>query len=305
MEIKKLFLVLLVLAVIAAVFCGCGADASLEAAYAEDYETLKDSTIAAAENGLSTESASSQTALPANQKLIRTVTLDAETEDMDALLTDVESRIAQLGGYVENRNVYNGKTTKRDNRRASLTIRIPADQLDQFVSQVSGISNVLTHNENTKDVTLNYVATESRITALQTEETRLLELLAMAESLEDLLVLEERLTDVRTELEKHKSQLKVYDNLVNYATVYLTVEEVVQYTEVEEDEPDPTFWERAWDGCVSGLKNSWTLCKGLVILVISIIPYLILPGCVLAIVLVVRAIHRRKDKKAEQSNPPA
>ena len=305
MEIKKLFLVLLVLAVIAAVFCGCGADASLEAAYAEDYETLKDSTIAAAENGLSTESASSQTALPANQKLIRTVTLDAETEDMDALLTDVESRIAQLGGYVENRNVYNGKTTKRDNRRASLTIRIPADQLDQFVSQVSGISNVLTHNENTKDVTLNYVATESRITALQTEETRLLELLAMAESLEDLLVLEERLTDVRTELEKHKSQLKVYDNLVNYATVYLTVEEVVQYTEVEEDEPDPTFWERAWDGFVSGLKNSWTLCKGLVILVISIIPYLILPGCVLAIVLVVRAIHRRKDKKAEQSNPSA
>ena len=299
MKIRKLFAILLVLSMVAALFCGCGADVSLGKEDAAGYNALEDSTVVAADESLSSGNTSTQTALPANQKLIRTVTLDAETENMDALLTDVESRVAQLGGYIENRNVYNGKNSRRDSRWANLTIRVPADKLDQFVSQVSGISNVVSHSENTKDVTLSYVATESRITALQTEEARLLELLAVAKDLKDLLILEEKLTDVRTELERHKSQLKVYDNQVNYATVHLSVEEVVKYTVVEEEEPEPTFWERVWNGFVSGLKNTWKICKGLVILVASAIPYLILPGCVVATILVTKAIRRRKAKKNE------
>ncbi len=299
MKIRKLFAILLVLSMVAALFCGCGADVSLGKEDAAGYNALEDSTVAAADESLSSGNTSTQTALPANQKLIRTVTLDAETENMDALLTDVESRVAQLGGYIENRNVYNGKNSRRDSRWANLTIRVPADKLDQFVSQVSGISNVVSHSENTKDVTLSYVATESRITALQTEEARLLELLAVAKDLKDLLILEEKLTDVRTELERHKSQLKVYDNQVNYATVHLSVEEVVKYTVVEEEEPEPTFWERVWNGFVGGLKNTWKICKGLVILVASAIPYLILPGCVVATILVTKAIRRRKAKKNE------
>ena len=299
MKIRKLFAILLVLSMVATLFCGCGADVSLGKEDAAGYNALEDSTVAAADESLSSGNTSTQTALPANQKLIRTVTLDAETENMDALLTDVESRVAQLGGYIENRNVYNGKNSRRDSRWANLTIRVPADKLDQFVSQVSGISNVVSHSENTKDVTLSYVATESRITALQTEEARLLELLAVAKDLKDLLILEEKLTDVRTELERHKSQLKVYDNQVNYATVHLSVEEVVKYTVVEEEEPEPTFWERVWNGFVGGLKNTWKICKGLVILVASAIPYLILPGCVVATILVTKAIRRRKAKKNE------
>ena len=68
---------------------------------------------------------------------------------------------------------------------------------------------------------------------------------------------------------------------------------------VVEEEPEPTFWERVWNGFVGGLKNTWKICKGLVILVASAIPYLILPGCVVATILVTKAIRRRKAKKNE------
>jgi hypothetical protein len=295
MKIRKLFAILLVLSMVAALFCGCGADVSLGKEDAAGYNALEDSTVAAADESLSSGNTSTQTALPANQKLIRTVTLDAETENMDALLTDVESRVAQLGGYIENRNVYNGKNSRRDSRWANLTIRVPADKLDQFVSQVSGISNVVSHSENTKDVTLSYVATESRITALQTEEARLLELLAVAKDLKDLLILEEKLTDVRTELERHKSQLKVYDNQVNYATVHLSVEEVVKYTVVEEEEP--TVWERISNGFVKSLKGVGTIITELFIFFVVASPYLAIPAAVVVIVLV--CLHRSK-KKAQQ-----
>ena len=306
MKIRKLLSILLALSLLAALLGGCGSEAVLDSEMnAVGYDPGEDVSHALAEEALSSGTQTSQASMPANQKLIRTVSLDAETDDMDTLLVDVEGRVAQLGGYIENRNIYHGKNTNQENRWASLTIRIPAEKLDEFVGQVSGVSNVVSHNENTKDVTLSYVATESRVTALQTEETRLLELLAAAKDLKDLLTLEEKLTDVRTELEQYKSQLKVYDNLVNYSTVNLSVEEVVEFTQVEEEEPEPSFWQRVWNGFVGGLKNTWLICKGLVIVVASAIPYLILPGCIVAVILVPKAIRRRKAKKAENNDNKA
>lgn len=300
MKITKLLGLLLALSMLAALMGGCGAEAGLDSEMnAAGYDPGGDATVALAEDSLVSGTEIGDATAPVNQKLIRTVTLDAETEHMDSLLADVESRVTQLGGYIENRSVYNGKTSYRESRWAEMTIRVPADKLDQFVSQVSGVSNVVSHNENTEDVTLSYVATESRVTALQTEEARLLELLATAKDLKDLLTLEEKLTDVRTELERYKSQLKVYDNQVNYATVYLSLNEVVKFTEVEEEEPEPTFWERLGNGFVSGVKNTWTILKGLVILVVSAIPYLVLPGCVLAAIFLPKAIRRRREKKKD------
>ena len=236
-KIVALFLCVLLLCCLAA----CGASGAVGSAGNEkNYmtESAMDS-MEAESAGLVSSNQSGQAAPATNQKLIRTVYLDAETEEMDGLLREVETRIAQLGGYVESRNVYNGRLGGRS-RSATMTIRIPAESLDQFVTQVSGISNVISHSENTKDVTLSYVESEGRVKALETQEARLLELMEKAETLEDLLTLEKKLTDVRTELEQHKSQLRIYDNQVNYSTIHLSVSEVVEYTVVEEPELAPT-----------------------------------------------------------------
>ena len=69
-------------------------------------------------------------------------------------------------------------------RYAWLTLRIPADRLDEFVTVVSGLGNVTSQNESVQDVTLQYVDVESHIEALETEQTRLLELMEQAESME-------------------------------------------------------------------------------------------------------------------------
>ena len=104
-----------------------------------------------------------------NQKLIRTMTLETETEDLDTLLASLDQKIKTLGGYVENKNIRNGSANaSRRYRYANLTIRVPVDQLDAFVEHVSGASNVVHYSENAKDITLSYVATQSRITALET-----------------------------------------------------------------------------------------------------------------------------------------
>lgn len=237
-------------------------------------------------------------ALPENRKLIQTVSLNVETEDLDAVLTQVDSRIAELGGYIEQSNVQNGSAySGRRYRRASLTVRIPAKDLDAFIDKVGDITNIVSSQKSVEDVTLSYVATESRLKALQTEEARLLELLAQAETMDDLLTVESRLTDVRTELEQVSSALRVYDNQVDYATIHLDVDEVTEYTEVTEPE---TVWQRIGTGFKKSLKGVGSFFREAFVFVIVASPYLVVIAAVaVGVTLIVRLVIRKKKKTKE------
>ena len=155
-----------------------------------------------------------------DRKLIKNVNMSVETEDYTGLVSNIQSRVEELGGYTESFEAYNESSV--GNRSASLTLRIPADRLDEFVSQVEEISNIVSRQETVEDVTLTYVDLESRRRMYEEEEDRLLSLLEQAETLEEIIALESRLTEVRYQLESMESQLRTMDNQVNYSTVYLS-----------------------------------------------------------------------------------
>ena len=233
------------------------------------------------------------------QKLIRTMNLEVETDDMNALLGPLEGKIKAMGGYIESRNVRNGSSNiSRRYRYANLTIRVPVDRLDEMTEHIQGQTNVVSINESAEDITLTYVATQSRVKALEVEQERLMELLAKANNMSDLLQIEERLTSVRTELEKVASQLRLYDNLVDYGTLHLSITEVQEFTVVEEK----TVWQKIG----SGLSDNWkTLCQGaenVFVFLVTSLPFLIplaLAGGVT--VLVVYLANRKKPKKAPKT----
>ena len=233
------------------------------------------------------------------QKLIRTMNLEVETDDLNALLGALEGKIKAMGGYIESRNVRNGSpSATRRYRYATLTIRVPVDRLDEMTEHIQGQTNVVSINESAEDITLTYVATQSRVKALEVEQERLLELLAKADNMTDLLQIEERLTFVRTELEEVASQLRLYDNLVDYGTLYLNITEVQEFTVVEEE----TLWQRIG----SGLSDNWkTLCQGaenVFVFLVTSVPFLIPLALASGLtVLVVYLANRKKPKKAPKT----
>ncbi len=302
---KKLFALALTLAMVLTLFTACGASSKNESA-AMDYAVAEEPAAMEMElgGGITTNSSSdtSSTALPEGRKWIVTVHMSAETDDLDAMTAALDEKITGLKGYVEDQNVYNGSS--RSNRRyryANLTIRIPAADVEMFTEEVSGIANVVSKETTREDITLSYVATESRLTALQTEEARLLELLAQAETMADLLEIEARLTDVRYELERHGSQLRLYDNQVDYATIYLNIEEVQEYTPVEE----PTLWERIRDGFTGSIKGLGESLQDLLVLTISASPFLLVyGGVILVLLLLIKRVRKsKKPKNAKNTDP--
>ena len=306
---KKMTAILVTLCMLAALLAGCGGASkstqAFDAAAAAPAEAANgayyDMESAKSEDGGLTGDTDS-TVLPEGRKWIITVNMSAETEDLDALMEALNGKISGLGGYVEDQDSYNGSMySSRRYRSASLTVRIPAQRVDEFTEEMSGIANVLSTNLSREDITLSYVATESRVKALQTEEARLLELMEQAETMADLLEIESRLTDVRYELENRASQLRLYDNQVDYATIYLSIDEVQEYTPVEE----PTVWERISGGFVSSIKGVGNGLLDLLVWVLAKSPYLVILGGVTVgvVVLIKKRKARKAAKKAAKQNP--
>ncbi len=250
------------------------------------------------ENAVSEEGAVSVTAT--ERKLIKNVDMNVETREYDKLLAAVESKVTELGGYIESLDAYNGSTyyDYRPTRNANMTIRIPKDRLEEFLNTVSDLGNVTSRSENVQDVTLTYVDLESHRDALKTEQERLLQLLEQAESIEDIITIEQRLSDVRYQLESMESQLRSYDNQVDYSTVYLYINEVEVYTPVEEE----TTWERISTGFMDSLKSIGEGIKEAAIWFVINIPYLVIWAVViLIIILILKKIKKRTKRiRAEE-----
>lgn len=245
-------------------------------------------------NSLSAESGSTAQ-IPSQRKWIITMDMAAETEDLDALLASLDEEIAALGGYVEGQNIYNGSAyASRRYRSASLTVRIPAEVVDKFAENMEGMANVVRSTKNLEDITLTYVSTESRVKALQTEEDRLLELMEQAETMADLLEIQGRLTEVRYQLESYTSRLKVYDNQVDFATIYLDLEEVQEYTPVAER----TVWQRITEGFGDSLEGLWEDVTDVFVWFIVSLPYIVVWAVILTVaIVVVKKLRKRKRVK--------
>ncbi|MBQ8622059.1 MAG: DUF4349 domain-containing protein [Oscillospiraceae bacterium] len=297
---KKRLSVLLALVLAAACLMGCSARSFSNGGAAMDSMVTAPGYMEK-EEAIYSESGTAGTGTSAqlpDQKLIKTVTIRAETEDLDGLLNFLNQRIADLGGYIEYQDTYYGSNySYYGNRSTTLTIRIPAENLNQFVEQVDGSSNVISKLETQDDVTLKYVDTQSRMEALQAEHDRLLELMEQAENMTDLLEIEARLTEVRYQLESITSQLRTLENLVSYATVELTVSEVEVLTPVEE----PTVWQRIGTGFSENLKEIGEWFQDLFVWIVTYSPQLVI---IAAIVVVIVWLCKRSAKKRKAKKPP-
>ena len=273
-------------------------------AYDYDYATADDG-MYYDEMGHDTNTEEAGMGDQAHRKLIKNAHLNVETQEFDALLYNMEERIKFLGGYMESFNVSNNSYYpygNNNNRYAYMSVRIPADRYELFMNDVSNMANVTSRNESINDVTMQYVDVESRKRILETEQERLLELMAQAETIEDLIILEQRLSEVRYQLESSESQLRTYDNLVDYSSIDISINEVGELTPPDE----LSVWERMSSGFVRSLKNVGTGFVNFFVTLIVASPYLLTFLAFVAILLLVikLCVNAAKKKKKQQIAPP-
>ncbi len=236
-----------------------------------------------------------------SRKIIKNATLSFETKTYDEFMNLLEQCITGIGGYIESQEAYSGGIySSRNIRNSNIIARIPADNYNRFMNDVCNIGTVTYRSESSSDVTMNYVDTESRIKSLETEYNALLEILDKATSLDDVIMLQSRISEVTYQLESYKSQIRKYDDLISYCTVNIDVSEVWRETQNVEV---MSFGERI----VSGLQDTfYDISEDLTdfsVWLITSLPYIVI-WCVVILVMifVIRRISASIKEKHKKKN---
>lgn len=232
-----------------------------------------------------------------NEKLIRTVTMQLQTKEFETLLSYLDGKVAELGGYIQSSQIYGNGMDSYGYRSATMTFRIPQSKLDLFVSGVGENATIVRKSENAENVTLKYADTEARLKSLQIEQERFLALLEKADTVENILVLEQHLTELRYEIESYASTLKLYDNKVNYSTVTIDVSEVNRITPVEQN---PSLFTRMKDGFADTWYDIKDGLADFAVWFVTNIIYLVIWAVIIVAVIVVakKIIKSRKARVA-------
>lgn len=236
--------------------------------------------------------------------LIRTVGITAETKDILQVKTDLETQVKALGGYIESSSM-SGTGKNRDLRTLYYAVRVPADKLDSLIADVGNSCTVLSSNENSYDVTLEYVDNKSKVESLRVEYDQLLKLLSQAEDLDSIIVLQNRMSEVRYQIENYESRIRVLENQVQYATLNLTVKEVLEDTVVEPAHV-PTYGEKVQKQFGEMLDNTKEFFEYLGLGIIACLPgiiFLVINAVI--IIIIVSSVKKKKRKKALVSKEEA
>ena len=279
------------------------ADAEYEAAYEPEAP-------AEAAYGFTNESKTSASQSPAlsNRKIIRNADLTVETLQFDTFLEELSASVGSFGGYVESSSLGDrGYRNGQQLHYARYTIRVPAEQLDAFLNTVSDLGNVTSLNTGLRDVTTSYVDSEKHLESLRVEQQALLEILAKAETVEDIITVQDRLTYVRYEIESYEAILRTYDDQIALSSVNLTVNEVERETPVEKE----TFGQEVSRRFNESLTDVGDSCKNFAAgflgnSPIILVTVLILGLIVLVVVLIIKGTkkHYAKKRAKAQNNTP-
>ena len=240
-------------------------------------------------------------------KIIYSSNVQVETTDFEGTLAKLDKMVADFGGWVESSSVSGSNYADRSRgsvsrRSASFTLRIPSERFQELMSSLSDLGNVPYSHIYSENVTAQYYDVQARLTAYTAQEQRLLEMMELAESVEDVIILEDRLTEVRYRIESLQSSLNNWDRQVSFSSVYLDISEVQEYS--PEPQVQPSYGERLSRALKSGWKDFTDFCQDLLLLIAESLPGLILfAALITAVVLAVR--RRRKARRAARAPKPS
>jgi hypothetical protein len=174
-------------------------------------------------------------AFQSGAKIIRTGSLQMEVDHVPAALEAARNSIIALGGFIGASQQYRDG----DDVVATITYRIPADRWEDALDKLRGLGTEVGEQTGSDDVTGQLVDLEARIRNLEASETALVNHLAAATRIEDVLEIESRLSTVRGQIEQLAAQQASIDDQVAYATLTVTYGVEVEAIQVAAANWDP------------------------------------------------------------------
>ncbi|HEX8656445.1 MAG TPA: DUF4349 domain-containing protein [Hymenobacter sp.] len=202
----------------------------------------------------------------ASRLLIYHADLKLKVASLPRASASLDSLVRRSGGYLSA-----ATEVRADGEwRQALTIRVLPARFHALMAALGGLGTVEEKKMTTDDVTAQHADISARLNTKRVVEQRYIALLARAKKISEVLEVEEKIGEVREEIESTESRLKTLNSEVAYSTIFL-----VCYQPLAQPVPDAPIVSLG-SRLLSGLYDGWSLLTSLLVGIISIWPLLLL-----------------------------
>lgn len=237
------------------------------------------------------------------RKIITTTSIRMESPDVTQAVNDLAAYARELGGYIQSEY----QRESAGSYYGELVVRIPADSVDEFVLRTDDFGEIKENKVSINDVTADYTDTASRLKNAQVQETRLLAMFEEANTIDELLYIQTELDRLQERIELYEGQIRLWDNLIDMATISLDIYEEAALIEAGSSVPRYIPANTVWERFTNGVQSSWVnFVNGTSRFVIwlgqSFIQLLFIILLAVIVVLIIRRQRRRRPVKFSPIN---
>lgn len=245
------------------------------------------------------------------EKLVYKCKLEIETMEYQKSYDAIKAALEEVGGIVQyerqtddgNRWYYEDYVKRGGTLHATISCRVPTAKYNEFVNSISGVGKVMDKQTSVDNISQEYYDSTTKVQSLKIQEERLLSMLENATTIEEMLNIEDRLENLRYEISKLETKIIYMDMDVAYSYVDIELDEVLEYTQIEEPVKKNTFFDRLINTVKDSADEFLDLCEEILFAIIYLVPYILIGGVAFIVLCKVRKVKPRdffKRKKKEE-----
>lgn len=207
-----------------------------------------------------------------DKKIIKDAEIGIEVSDYKVMKSKVDSIVRSLNGYISNDNLYNNE----ESINCNMVIRLPEKNFDKFLAYLEkGGDRVKYKNISARDVTEEFIDIEARLKNKLAVEKRYSQLLLKARTVKDILEIEEKLRNIREEIESTQGRLNYLNSQVSYSTINLLLEQKLEY------KYQPSKGKNFFQMLIKSLDRGWSVFLQFLLFVFKLWPFIILIAAII------------------------
>lgn len=275
-------------------------NASVAEEYNADSEASEDTNSTEKKNNTSSD-------VIRKEMLVYSCNMVVDVLDFDSAHASLKNALNSYGAFVETENYNSGGTGGRYYdpkietwKTYSATIRVPSEDYDSFCEETAKLGDLRSKNASVQNMSREYYDLSATLEIYEEKEKRYMELLSTITDEKYAISVEEELTSIQIEISKLKTRMNDIKTDVAYSYVYLTMNEVKEYT--AEPEKTDTFSQRLSNTVSKATSSFLAIMENLLFIFIYLFPHLAVIGIVLFVVIF---IIKKSNKKRNMKNMAA
>lgn len=245
------------------------------------------------------------------EKLVYRAGITIEVIEYDRAIEEIKNRIKEYDGLVQNENysdssysTYANASSQVGYRNCYITVRIPTAEFESFLSAVGDVGHVTSQNSTVENISRQYYNSKAYLESYENQLKVLLEMYEKTTSIQEMLLIEERISNLQAEILSLTTRIQSMDMDVAYSTINITLREVIDYSKLVTPEEQRSFGDRVRIAFADSWDNFVSFLEGALFLLIGAIWPIIALAIIGGITMICVKISEKKKKKASEKSMP-